>query len=155
MTLIRPSLEQLLWICQNLEADQLAEHSAFGFGDYNPAITAWTLYNCNGPSHVFVDDDLPYMAAGFSMFNSRSVETWAVSTPDRQGHSVTVTRTCRGAMDDLFEAGVQRIQTRCASSRTQAREWYSTLGLVLESEQKSMGKNGENLVTYVRFRGAN
>lgn len=74
MTLTRPSLEQLIWICRNIAADQKPQWVVLSGSDYNPELLAWNLYNRPGLAHVFVKDEMPYMACGFTPMNPKVVE---------------------------------------------------------------------------------
>ena len=154
MTLTRPSLQQLLWICLNLAEDQRAQWEVLGFGNYSPETTAWILYNRPGMAHVFVDNELPYMACGFTPLNAKVVESWSVNTDARSGHDIEITRVCRAAIQAVFETGVERIQVRCLEESTEAQRWYHALGLVLESTNVRVGRNGESVCTWVRFKEA-
>lgn len=152
MTLTRPSLEQLIWICRNIAADQKPQWVVLSGSDYNPELLAWNLYNRSGLAHVFVAEEMPYMACGFTPLNPKVVESWSVNTDERKGHDIEITRVCREAIQAVFKAGIERIQTRCLAESTEAQRWYHALGLKLECTQEKLGVNGESVCTYVRFK---
>ena len=97
---------------------------------------------------------MPYMACGFTPLNPKVVESWSVNTDERKGHDIEITRVCRQAIDAVFKTGVERIQTRCLEESKDAQRWYHALGLVLESTNVRVGRNGESVCTWVRFKEA-
>lgn len=148
--MLKPTLAQLIHICTHLEADQVREHAALMWGDFDPEALAWEFYRNDGIAHVFTHAGRPYMAAGFRFLWQGVVQSWAVSTSEREGHDLEITRTSRKVMLGLFASGTRRIQCLCMEDRHAAQAWYRTLGLAKEATFKGYGRNGENFCLYTR-----
>lgn len=151
MTLTRPTLSDLLHICSHLEHDQVLEHSALAYGEIDPKALAAHLHTAP-IAHVFRSGSVPYMAAGFTFPIPGVAQSWAVSTNERLGHDLSVTRTCRIVIERLLEGSIHRIQTVCLASRVKAMQWYALLGLTKEADLAQYGRHGEDFCLFRRLR---
>lgn len=150
MILAQPTLADLLLICSDLEADQVAECEALHGAPFSVDETALRLYQMDGVAYVLRDEQRrPYCAGGYRPVNERTAQSWMISTPARRQHTLAITRGSRQVMRQMHEAGFTRLQTFCTASRQMAQAWYRTLGLRCETRLANYGNHGEDVMIYV------
>lgn len=144
----RPTLAQLLYLAEHLDADGLHENTCLGFGDFDAVATALRCHRYPGPAIVLEAGGVPYYAAGLIPVNPGVSHTWSLSTADRFQHAKEMTRATKDMIEGVLWEGVHRVQIMCLESHTKARRWYAAFGAEHEATLRGAGRDGEDVVIY-------
>lgn len=148
------NIDNLLTVCRDLPADERELWKAMTGFDFSPEDTAISLLSSTG--WIIHNGDEPLAAAGYSRQRPGVYRTWMLARPlawDPYGREVT--RIVRDNIARVLSEGIaHRVETVTLADRQRARDWYTKIGLQLETTHRKYGINGEDAVMYVALRGA-
>lgn len=150
----KPSLSDLLLVCDRLCDDERRQYEAFNGLKYDRDRLALALATKTGPSWVLCADLRPICAAGFDYIRPGVWQDWMVNTPEAFGRNWrTTTKHVRRVMDAMLDQdGTHRLQCVSLSTRTDAHRWYKVLGLAPEGTLRAYGSNGEDAIMFSRVK---
>jgi hypothetical protein len=155
--LVKPTLRDLLFLCEHARADEIEQYEAIVAKEWNPEAVAADLYARSGISLCLFDKatGVPVMAGGWDMRIDGVWAGWMVGTDAGWAtHWRSVTKATRRMMQLLLDRGERRLQIVALESREKTCEWYARgLKMEREGQMKAYGFNGENAVMYARTRG--
>lgn len=158
MILVKPSLRQLMHLCEHARADEVEQYEALVSREWNPETAASDYYASRGVSLCLVDKatGVPLAAAGWVPLHDGVWHGWMVGTDEAwTTHWQSITKACRKVMDRMLADGARRLQFSALASREKTCEWYARgLKMQREGEMKAYGFNGETAVLYARTRGS-
>lgn len=150
----KPSLSDLLLICDRLPEDERQQYEAFTGQVYSRDEHALQLACKSGPSWVLTLDGQPLCAAGFDYIRPGVWQDWMVNTPEAFNPNWrTTTKHVRRVMDAMLDqTDTHRLQCVSLASRTAAHRWYAVLGLAPEGTLRAYGANGEDAIMFSRVK---
>lgn len=153
----KPTLSDLLLICDRLCSDEREQYEAFYGKPFNRDAMAIGLVTKPGPSWVLCADGRPLCAAGFDYVRPGVWQDWMVNTPEAFGvHWRSTTKQVRRVMDGMLDqANTHRLQCVSLSTRTNAHRWYRVLGLAPEGTLRAYGANGQDAIMFSRVKQQN
>lgn len=157
MILPRPTMRDLLYLCQSIRPDERRQWELLHGAKWDVADAAHGFFNRAGVMFALKDDSssLPIVAGGWHEYQPGVWDSWMIGTPG--GWAMrwrSITKACRKVMDKLMERGARRLETVSIASRTEACDWY-VRGLLMHHEATfaQYATNGEDAVLYARVRG--
>lgn len=150
----KPSLSDILLICDQLPGDEREQYEAFTGQPFNRDTMALGLASKPGPSWVLCGDGSPIAAAGFDYIRPGVWQDWMVNTPEAFGqHWRTTTKHVRRAMNAMLDqTDTHRLQCVSLASRIHAHRWYAVIGLAPEGTLRAYGANGEDAIMFARVK---
>lgn len=145
--IVKASWPDIIEVCLNLRADDLAEVMA----------TRWTndqydlasdLAHTPGGKFAVIQDDKPVCIFGVSPRTPGVGQGWLVGTDDIGKSGIEVAHACKKVIRTLFDTDVHRVQAFSAAFHTQAHEWLELIGFRRESTLSKFGKDGSDFYCY-------
>jgi hypothetical protein len=145
-------LVDLVYVCRNMAADQRAQIEEMGGLRINPEILAANLYTSCERAWVGVEPDgAPLFVGGFDYLHDGVYQDWLITRPEAwTHHAVSMTKVCRGMIDDLMREGAHRVQAMVLAERKKVRDWYRLIGYQHEGTLKAYTAFGKDVVIYAR-----
>jgi hypothetical protein len=150
----KPTLSDLLLICDRLCQDEREQYEAFTGAPYSRDTMAMGLALKPGPSWVLCGDGAPICAAGYDYIRPGVWQDWMINTPEAFGqHWRSTTKHVRKGMNAMLDqADVHRLQCVSLASRVDAHRWYAVLGLAPEGTLRAYGANGQDAIMFARVK---
>lgn len=157
MILMKPRLQDLLYLCHHAREDEIEQHEALLGRPWNAEAVAADHFTRQGVSLVMLSKrtGLPVVAGGWCPLIDGVWSGWMVGTPegwDAEWRGITL--TCNSVMRRMLSQGERRLQLLVLASREKTCEWYERgLRMQREGEMKNYGAGGETAVLYARTQG--
>lgn len=150
----KPTLSDILLICDRLCEDERRQYEAFSGQCYDRDTFALGLATKAGPSWVLCADGRPICAAGYDYIRHGVWQDWMINTPEAFGkHWRTTTKYVRRGMNAMLDqTDAHRLQCISLASRVDAHRWYAVLGLAPEGTLRAYGVNGEDAIMFARVK---
>jgi len=152
-SVIRPSLETLVYLCRNALPAEVEQYAALTFAEYDAEAAATAFWRAGkwslGVAHP---DGTPAAAGGYEQVAPGVWQSWMVGTVRGWREMwVDIHRATRYLTEALVDSGLaRRLQTMALAKRTEACEWYERLGLIYEGTMRGFAADGQDVVMYGR-----
>lgn len=154
MVLAKPTLHDLVYLCERARPDEAAQYEALTGLPWSPDVVAGDYLSRRGPQFVLLDwNNAPLVAAGLEFVIPGCWRAWMVGTSQAwDAHWRAITLNTNRVFRQVLRTE-RRIEIIALQSRAQACEWYER-GLTMRREgtHPQFGVNGETAVTYARVR---
>lgn len=157
MKLVQPTMLDLLMLTAQARDDEIEQYEAL-VGAWNRDDVAAEFYAKFGVKFALINDDgMAVCAGGWDRVIDGVYQSWMVGTMDYwEKYWRSITKYSRFTMNQLLANGARRLQTGALASRTKTCEWYERgLKMKRESVFKNFGRNGEDMVMFVRLKESN
>lgn len=152
LTLERPSMEDILFICDHAAEEDQREWGSTHWGGWNRNTIATTIgLYMEGVAHVFREaDGTPFCASGFHMSSPGVARSWTIRTEAWKHNLVQCVRMSRRVIAALLQTeGVNRLEAWCPSW---ADRWPQALGLEREAVLRHYATDGTDIVIWSRVK---
>lgn len=153
-----PWLIDFLKVCAAMPEDERKQLESFAGQKYEIDGAAVGNFSVDGPKWVIKADDEPICVGGFVPQRPGVWRDFMLTTPIAwEKHWFAVTRTCRRAMNAMFESG-QAHRLECIAPaarlayRPQIEDWYKVLGYTREATLWRYLADGSDAVIFSRVR---
>ena len=157
-----PLLGDFLQICIRMPVDEREQVEAFVGQKYDIDAVAVGNYMVPGPKWVIKDGDNPLVVGGFKQQRPGVWRDYMLTSPEawEKRYWFTVTRTCRRAMDSMFQSKqAHRLECIVPESRLFKRpellRWYRVMGYHPEGKRYGYCSDGSDAMAFARVQHGN
>lgn len=152
-SVITPSLQVLLYLCERARTDEIEQFEALTHTPYSAEAAAVAFWRAGKWSlAVAHPNGEPAAAGGYEQVQPGVWQSWMVGTERGWREMwVDIHRATRFLTETLVDSGLaRRLQTNALAKRTEAIKWYKRLGLEYEGTMRGAGAGGEDVAFFGR-----
>lgn len=149
--IVKATPEDIIEVCHNLRADDMAECLATRWTDSIDDLAA-DFIRAKGGKFAVIHDDRAVCVFGVVPISPGVGQAWLVGTDEIGLCGVEIAHAAKKVIRTLFDLDTHRIQAYSADFHTQAHQWLELIGFKRESVMQKLGKNGEDFICYAAIR---